>query len=305
MLMKRPQFVFSALLLAGLVPVLLPMNTWVGTLASSLAVQVALAYGVIALLCLLFRLWYPVVTGALSAGLIMLLLPSFSATPLEAPAQGTVLKVAHYNVLVSNKGYDSIIQSVKTEQPDVISFQEVSHGWARHLETQLKKDYPYYYLQPDTWVWGIALFSKLPLEDVALIEMQGVPNLTASVCVAGQPVHVIASHAPNPLFWEHGRRNRHLRDIAQHLAGVSGPKIAMGDYNTVPWDNNLLSLCKTGGVQDGRKTLCATYPSGLPFARIPIDYILHSPDIHCHSFRVLNNVSSDHCGIVGEYLIGL
>ena len=90
--------------------------------------------------------------------------------------------------------------------------------------------------------------------------------------------------------------------MAEHLALQSGPRILIGDFNTVPWDQALLELRSATGLQDSRKSFAPTYRfKKIPFLHLPIDYILHSQEFECLRFKVLRKSSSDHKGIAGIY----
>ena len=77
----------------------------------------------------------------------------------------------------------------------------------------------------------------------------------------------------------------------------------MGDYNIVPWAPEINELKEKTGLNDSRKGLCLTYPAWFSLARIPIDYILYSPEFICTDFHTISGTHSDHFGISGNYYL--
>ena len=97
------------------------------------------------------------------------------------------------------------------------------------------------------------------------------------------------------------RRNAHLHEMSQYLKSVDGPVLAIGDFNAVPWNDDIQLLQATAELKDSRKGLAPTFPSWGWFLQVPIDYIFHSDDLACVQFETIKSTSSDHFGIVGAY----
>lgn len=244
-------------------------------------------------------------TAIVCIGIAVAEVPSFSSNNIsQANNGGNQLKVAHFNVWVLNNNYQALTDKVLQLQPDVVSFQEVTFTWAYKLSQGLKEVYPYQYSLPRHGTTGMAVFAKHPVEDAQWVQLQGLPNFTGKIALGSEKVAIIASHTNNPVYPNvQLERNEHLRKIGKFLSAYSGPYIAMGDYNTVPWDKTLRNMCQQTGLRDSRSSLSPTYTARLPFGQIPIDYILYNNQLNCHSFTVLEDLGSDHLGIMGVYSV--
>lgn len=215
------------------------------------------------------------------------------------------LKVAQFNVLTSNKSKNETIRSILSSDATIVSVQETNKSWADSLERQLKQTYPYsVYFPTERCCYGISMLSKVPLVKPSVTFHGGVPNIETDIWFDNQLTHIISSHTPSPISSSNlVRRNQHINDLKNHVAGIDSPTIIIGDLNTVPWDDNLIALKAAGNLRDSRKSYTSTFPSYLGVAGVPIDYILHSEEIKCTNFQSINIEGSDHRGVVGEYII--
>ena len=95
-----------------------------------------------------------------------------------------------------------------------------------------------------------------------------------------------------------------MNEAANFIAEKPGEFLVIGDFNTVPWDNQLSKFKKKTRLVDSRKKLTPTYPSWGPkyIAQIPIDYIFHSKGIRCESLDSIT-LTSDHNAVLGEFEI--
>ncbi|MEM9022626.1 MAG: endonuclease/exonuclease/phosphatase family protein [Bacteroidota bacterium] len=212
------------------------------------------------------------------------------------------LSVAHFNVLISNRQYDKMVAKARNTGADFMSFQEVNAEWAEALENGLKSTYPYYFLLPSDSYFGMAVFSRFPLHNVETFTTRQVPNLVGDIEVGDSTIHFLAAHTYSPTKpWKYRQRNRHIEALADYLDAIDGPKIAVGDFNSVPWDHALEDFRHQTALQDSRTSWSATYPSWLSIAGIPIDYIFFSPELDCLEFRVVHDTNSDHHGIVSRF----
>lgn len=280
-----------------------PGESWFGTLLNALLIHGILTCIIVAIIAMIKRNWLVAATAMVCSCIALVQVPSYQTDDISS-SNGHQIKVAHFNVWVLNNNYQAMTDKVLQLQPDVVSFQEVTFTWAYKLSKGLKEVYPYQYPMPRHGTTGMAVFSKQPIEDAEWVQLQGLPNFTGKVAVGSEKVAIIASHANNPVFPHvQLKRNQHLRKIGEFLRSYNGPYIAMGDYNTVPWDKTLRDMCKMSDLRDSRTSLSPTYTAGLPFGQVPIDYILYNGQLNCHSFTVLEDLGSDHLGIMGVYSV--
>ncbi|NJN31021.1 MAG: endonuclease/exonuclease/phosphatase family protein [Synechococcales cyanobacterium RM1_1_8] len=227
--------------------------------------------------------------------------------PLPALAEsGPPLRIMVSNVLGENDSYDSFYNLVETEQPDLLVVLELTDQWAREL-TDLERILPYAVIEPRENNSGIALYSKLPLDDVAVpnwsASLGELPSITAQIDWQGKLVELVATHpAPpiNPAYFE--ARNQHLDEMAFYARGLGRSTIVAGDLNTTMWSPFYQSLTRGAKLKNTREGfgLQPTWPSNLPPLQIPIDHILVSRDFTVLESRRGRSVGSDHYPLIAD-----
>ena len=282
-LRKIEHLTIIGLLAAALISILFA-ESYPGTILRSFAIQ---AMGFSFVLCVYFvvrKRWGPLLITNLTGLVFFFLLPSFY--PVNANAEGSIIKIAHFNVFKFNPWRGSLIAAAKKSEADFISFQEINQKWADSIVDELCAEYPYYEVLPDNnGTQGLAVFSKFPLGGIDTIWLQGMPNMIGQVKLSETSIHFIASHLKAPTtYTNYKKRNRQLTDIADYMKTLKGPKMALGDYNAVPWDVTVVGFKNKTGLADSRKSLVPTYPSYFRVLQIPIDYIFHCSRISCVEF---------------------
>lgn len=213
------------------------------------------------------------------------------------------LKIAHFNVLKYNSAKQAIITTIINSEADIVSLQETDENWTKEVEKAVKKEYPFsIYFPSDVCCIGISLLSKQPLYNANISFHGGLPNIEADLIFNDVVTHIITSHTSSPISKSNlMNRNAHLKDLSDHVTKIDSPTIVIGDFNTVPWDKNLVDFKADTQLQDSRKKYESTFPSYFGKIGIPIDYIFHSNEISCVSFKTIKIKGSDHLGIIGEY----
>jgi endonuclease/exonuclease/phosphatase (EEP) superfamily protein YafD len=202
------------------------------------------------------------------------------------------LRVAQLNLLQPNRRHAEVVRLALESGADVISFQEVSATWAVVLERELGAAYPFHRLVPGDQCYGIALFSRSPLQRLDVLSLEDTPVIDAVVLSSDGPVRVIRS--------DHRRRNAQLEQLASIVRDEHLPTIVVGDLNTVSWDRAMWRLCVNSGLRVGTSSTTPTFPSLFGLALIPIDHMLVSPGtsvVHSASFFI---PGSDHRGLIAD-----
>jgi len=289
----------------------LPPQSFLHDILHSFAVQAIIGYGLVGLLASFYR---NMLTVAASLGASLLIVGSLYvaqsshtvATTNNVYAEDRVVRVAHFNVLCSNRQFQKMADSARATRADLLSFQEVSADWGDKLEQLLAEEYPYYQVTTDQQhvSRGLAVFSKYPLENVQTIYWDGMPNIAGDVLVQGKAIHFIASHTQSPRnLGRYQHRNQHIRRIARYIKTIDRPVLAIGDYNVVPWNPIIQELTQATELLHSHTGWQPTFPAHLRGMGVPIDYIFHSPEFQCRKFKALPASGSDHRGVVGEYLL--
>ncbi len=208
------------------------------------------------------------------------------------------LKLMHANVLSRNDQYARLLQFVDTEQPDIVFLQEVTPQW-RDALTDLHDSYPYGYIEDREGNFGIAMFSRIPLDTVTHVDSPPLqfPTIIATLTVHEAALTLISTHAMNPLGKSNYKaRNAQLRSVADIVMAAAGNVVLTGDFNTALWGPGYRSLLRRTGLRNACRGfgILPTWPTYMPPAMIPIDHILVSANIGVTEIRSGPRIGSDH-----------
>ena len=206
------------------------------------------------------------------------------------------------NVLKTNSAYSRLIELVDLKQPDMLIVLESDERWINGLSALTVK-YPHQSLVPRDDNFGIALYSRIPLDTVDIIELgdSGVPSIATKIRVSDRELSILATHPLPPLGKQsYSRRNRQLSAISSYMRTLSGPRIIIGDLNVSPWSPYFDSLLESSGLVNARQGhgLIPSWPTFIPFMMIPIDHCLVSPDISVIDIDSSPEIGSDHLPIL-------
>lgn len=226
---------------------------------------------------------------------------SFQSVKKQDLMQGATLHVAHMNVWQPNESYAEVVAFIRHCGADLVSLQEVSPEWAMELCSGLSDMYPFRVIEPRSDCYGIALFSKQPLQRSTVRWITGTNMIEAEVAVGGQAFHVIAAHATSPTgYIDFRSRNEQLAQVAERIRSMEGPVLLIGDLNTVHWDRAYVDLCARSGARPMNPPSELTWPALGPMALMPLDHALikgAGATGRVDSFRI---AGSDHRGLLAE-----
>ncbi len=230
------------------------------------------------------------------------------------------LRVLSSNVNVRNNNYSKVISLVRKERPDIAIFMEVNGAWIKQLES-IADIFPYSVARVNPSISGIAIYSKLPLEntDVKFFGTSSNPSILGNVKIKGQVISVIAAHPPppfKPVLFHY--RNKQLDEISQYIQQVNNPVVMAGDLNITMWSPYYKRFISKTGLRNARQgfgilpswPVKTTYPhySKIPpfmswLISIPIDHCLISPELKVSKIRTGSNVNSDHLPLIIDLVI--
>jgi endonuclease/exonuclease/phosphatase (EEP) superfamily protein YafD len=84
------------------------------------------------------------------------------------------------------------------------------------------------------------------------------------------------------------------------------PVLLIGDLNVSPFSYWFRRVVCESGLKDSTKGFGfqPSWPSHNRLLRIPVDHVLHSPEIIIHNRVVLGDVGSDHFPVVVAFSLG-
>ena len=264
------------------------------------------------LLLFLFGVWYGVKKrtgcgmGALAAGLIALLPPLLVLRDARVPELGAeFLKVAQMNVQQENRSFPAVIATIRACGADLVSIQEVDTPWKEALNIGLADMYPYQVVSIRGDHYGIALFSRVPLEGAEVFDLLGLPAIRTVVKSKGQRAIVLAVHLRSPEGnADLQQRNAQWSRLGQLVASSDNPVILLGDFNAVPWDDAFRRFQKATSLTFGPRILSPTWPSYCGLALVRLDHILVSSHFSMQDGRTFEIPGSDHRGLAAGVMVG-
>jgi endonuclease/exonuclease/phosphatase (EEP) superfamily protein YafD len=235
--------------------------------------------------------------AAFGAVAVLNVLVSLSAWPW--PSGNTVpdIQILAANVNTANREHHLVLDLVRSQGPDVVVLTEVDDQWLAALEP-LAEGYAHRIVQPRSDNFGIGLWSRLPLEDGAVVRLgrAGVPSVLAKAVTPRGPVWVLATHPVPPSGGEMSAlRNDQLEAVASLTDTLAGRVVVAGDLNATPWSPHFRRLLRVGGLRRARSVRALyTWPVGMPVLMVQLDHCLHRGNMRAAPLEVLTSIGSDH-----------
>ncbi|MEO7080446.1 MAG: endonuclease/exonuclease/phosphatase family protein, partial [Flavobacteriales bacterium] len=233
------------------------------------------------------------------AALLVLLPP---ARMLQSGKEGrssvALWSIAQMNINETSTAVVEVLATARSSDADLLSLQEVDEHWMDALVAGLSDLYPWHIHRSGERNYGIALFSKNPLEQAEVFDLEGLPAIRAQVSQQGRRVQILAVHLRAPeSAAKLAQRNAQWNSLAKTAGEEKEPVCLIGDLNTVPWDNAFEQFLTSTSMSIGPDPLIPTWPVLAGTAVIPLDHILISSELRVDGMKVFNIPGSDHRGL--------
>ncbi|MCH7395569.1 endonuclease/exonuclease/phosphatase family protein [Acinetobacter dispersus] len=215
------------------------------------------------------------------------------------PEQQISLLVA--NVLTPNHKYHLLIEQIETLKPDLVLTLESNSTWQQAL-SKIEQDYPFRVPVPLENLYGMHLYSRLPLNntEVKFILSNEIPSIhTCLTLPSGVQVQLYCLHPKPPSPTE--AKDSTLRDaelliVGDQIKDLDQSCIVMGDLNDVAWSRTTRLFQRISGLLDPRvgRYFMNTFHADYPLLRWSLDHIFHSTDFGLVEMKRLSHIGSDH-----------
>ena len=253
-----------------------------------------------------------VVTAACIAYQAWWILPYTRMYPNEVKASiggegADRIRILTANVLTPNRNVDGLIGLIRDHRPDVFVTLETDAWWQERLDV-LDVDYPFSMKCPLDNLYGMHVYSRLPLEDgkVQFLVEDDIPSMHAMVVLpSGLKVRMHFLHPAPPSPTEHDEsteRDAELLVVAKSVVDLDTPVIVAGDLNDVAWSETTRLFRKISGLLDPRigRGMFNSFHAGYWFMRWPLDHLFHSEHFTLSFIKRLPSFGSDHFAVLVE-----
>lgn len=207
------------------------------------------------------------------------------------------------NVLMTNRQSSAFSDIVKNYNPDMLLVMEVDEWWIDEL-SYLKKKYAYAIEHPLDNAYGMALYSRLPLENIEIkfLNKDSVPSIHAEVVFPSgnsflfHGLHPVAPVPSSKYPDNQGEKEVALGKIAKIVEKDSLPSVVAGDLNDVSWSNTLKLFENNANLKNVRlgRGVLSTFNAKSTFLRYPLDHFFVSDEFSLITLERLPEFNSDH-----------
>ena len=296
-------------LLLGLV---LEKVWWVADACAQLRLQNCLALVILAIPLAIRQRWKWVAAAGVGIvlGLATSVPPLFetapSATLATTDGERTSLRILTHNVEYDNENITEVLEAIQEADADVVLLLEVTAPWRERLKW-LQNIYDHEVIEAEGGRFGIAMFSRLPVDSFDLEDFNGfdLQSVVAKLQYGGESITVIGTHPPPAVDGDLLRmRDWHLKSLARDVSGRREPVIVAGDLNITPVSSEYRRLLRETGLKSAGIPLHPTWsPFGIPGLGARIDHTLVSRQWRVVSSEVGPSCGSDHRMLVTELVL--
>ncbi len=228
----------------------------------------------------------------------------------DPASNGTTISLLTANVLTPNRRVSDLLRLIRQWEPDVVLTLESDSWWEEQL-AELRETYPHTVSRPLDNLYGMHLFSRLPLIDpqVQFLVEPDVPSIHTLIELPdGQLVRAHFLHPAPPSPTENDEsteRDAELLVVAKTITDFRHPVLVAGDLNDVAWSATSRLFRKISTLLDPRvgRGLLNTFHAGIPVVRFPLGHIFVSSHFLVRRLQRLPAFGSDHFPIFAKFLL--
>ena len=234
--------------------------------------------------------------------------PEVSSLPSAEVRPEARVRLMIANVYMYNRADSQLLRVVEETDPDMLLLLEPDTWWVDHISS-LRQRYRYHHERPLDDTYGMALYSRYPLNNFTTLFLQhdNVPSFHCDVSLpSGRSFRFHGVHPVPPILSEHpdnaGRQEHELIAVGKLVKKKQLPTVVAGDFNDVAWSNTSRLFQVEGALKDTRvgRGLYNSYDATSYIMRWPLDHVYVSEAFRVLDFRRLEKIGSDHFPIYVE-----
>jgi endonuclease/exonuclease/phosphatase (EEP) superfamily protein YafD len=219
----------------------------------------------------------------------------------RSPHPDRTLSLLVSNVLTPNDNKQALIEQIAEHQPDLVITLETDQVWEDALK-RIESSYPYVVRVPMDNLYGMHLYSRLPLinPEVKFLLSPEIPSIHTQVRLRnGKRVWLYCLHPKPPSPTEapdSTLRDAELLMVGRHIEKTDQTCIVAGDLNDVAWSRTTRLFQRISGLLDPRvgRQFVNTFHADYRLLRWSLDHVFHSTDFSLVQMRRLPHIGSDH-----------
>jgi endonuclease/exonuclease/phosphatase (EEP) superfamily protein YafD len=222
-----------------------------------------------------------------------------ATVPVAARSADSGVIVVSQNLSHRNDDASGVVAMLEGEDADIVLLQEYTPFWDVALDS-FRSGYPYAVTVPQAGAFGIAVFSKIPIEGYEILRL-GVletPFIVLELHTGAFKGYLVAVHFQSPMIesWSEDR-NRQFDELTSYLTSLDFPYLIVGDFNNTPYAPTMREFMKKTRTYLASPYPSPTWPVQIGTVGIPIDAALGTADIQFGAGSTLAPIGSDHRGI--------
>ena len=252
-----------------------------------------------------------VLSAATAATFLWSTVPAVGVRGRAPPPGGAspALRLFDANLHAANPGVAPIAEEIRAAAPDLVALQEVDpDGAAGLLRSGVLARFPYRVTEVRYGASGIALWSRFPLVEARVEQVDDVPFIRATVVLGERRLRICTVHVEAPVGDGRARWRAQLRRVDEELRRERRPLVVAGDFNATRHHPSFRRLLSHGLV-DAHERRGRGWAGTWPRDRWPLpplmrlDHVLLTPGVTVRSVREGVGQGSDHRPIVADLVL--
>ena len=219
---------------------------------------------------------------------------------LDRPAQpdgSSSLQILSFNVTASNPERASVIAYLTASGADIIFLHESSTDWEDALS---RSDLPYRMVsarEPGSLFGTLALVGEDVVANVIPLGDFGQLSIEVIIELGGSEIKVLGTHPLSPVSPSRATaRDEQLRIVGEWASRQDVPVVVTGDFNASTWSRGFSLVTREAGLVNSQRGfgVQASWPTGYTLFGIPIDHLVHSPELTTVDRYLGESLGSEH-----------
>ena len=227
---------------------------------------------------------------------LALIVPLYVERPAQ-PDGSSTLQILSFNVTASNPERASVIAYLAASGADIIFLHESSTDWEDALS---RSDLPYRMVsarEPGSLFGTLALVGEDVVANVIPLGDFGQLSIEVIIELGGSEIKVLGTHPLSPVSPSRAAaRDEQLRIVGEWAARQDVPVVVTGDFNASTWSRGFSLVTREAGLVNSQRGfgVQASWPTGYTLFGIPIDHLVHSPELTTVDRYLGESLGSDH-----------